>query len=103
MSVEARRVCAAVAWNPRGEQGRLRRFYPQLQALYSHIVVSVPPDADPEAVSVVKELPDVIWSDENWISGRHTVMDAALRTDADFMHYVDGDRLVRWIETCPEE
>lgn len=97
------RVCLALAWNPRGEQGRLQRFYPQLQAIYSSIVVSVPPDADPAAVDVLRALPGVIWTDEGWVSGRHTVMQAALRTDADYIHYIDGDRLVRWIETCPEE
>lgn len=103
MNAGSQRVCAALAWNPRGEQDRLRRFYPQLQAIYSSIVVSVPPVADPGAVAVLKALPGVIWSGENWLSGRHTVMQAALQTDANFIHYVDGDRLVRWIETRPEE
>jgi hypothetical protein len=103
MSAASQRVCAALAWNPRGEHGRLRRFYPQLQAIYSSIAVSVPPDADADAVKVLKALPGLVWTDEHWVSGRHTVMQAALATSADFIHYVDGDRLVRWIETRPEE
>lgn len=103
MSTGTQKVCAALAWNPRGEHERLRRFYPQLQAIYSSIAVSVPPDADADAVEVLKALPGVIWTDEHWVSGRHTVMQAALATDSDFIHYVDGDRLVRWVETRPDE
>lgn len=103
MSAASQHVCAAVAWNPRGEQKRLRGFYAQLQDIYSSIAVSVPPDADGDAVNVLKALPGVIWTDENWVSGRHTVMQAALETSADFIHYVDGDRLVRWVETRPDE
>jgi hypothetical protein len=30
-------------------------------------------------------------------------MRLALQADADFIHYVDMDRLVRWVELCPDE
>lgn len=103
MSAASQRVCAALAWNPRGEHKRLRRFYPQLQEIYSSIAVSVPPDADGEVIEVLKALPGLVWTDEHWVSGRHTVMQTALATYSDFIHYVDGDRLVRWIETRPDE
>lgn len=96
-------VCLALTWHPRGEQERLRRFYPALRALYSSIVVSVPPDADPAALDVLNALPDLRWSDADWFAGRHAVMRAALDTDPAFVHYADCDRIIRWIETQPDE
>lgn len=96
-------ICLALTWHPRGEQERLRRFYTALRALYSSVVVSVPPDADTAALDVLNTLSDVRWSDGDWFAGRHAVMRAALKTDAAFVHYADCDRIVRWIETRPDE
>jgi hypothetical protein len=92
-----------MTWLPRGEQERLRRFYPALRALYGSIVLSVPPDADPAALDVLKGLPDITWSDADWFAGRHAVMRAALETDAQYVQYADCDRIIRWIETQPDE
>jgi hypothetical protein len=65
--------------------------------------VSLPPDADPAARDVLNPLPDVRWSDSDWAAGRHAVMRASLETDVAFIHYADGDRIIRWIETRPDE
>jgi hypothetical protein len=92
-----------MAWHPRGEGERLRRYFPQLQALYARTVVSIPPDADADSAALLRSLEGVDVIDNGWASGRHTVMAAALETGADFVHYVDGDRLIRWIETRPDE
>lgn len=96
-------VCLALAWHPRGEQGRFQRFYRQLQPLYRHFVVAVPPDADAAALALLGALPGLTLVDRDWASGRHAVLRAALATDADYVHYCDGDRLIRWIETQPDE
>src|SRR5262249_25350364 len=58
---------------------------------------------DPVAVDVLNALPDVRWSDGDWGSGRHAGMRAALETDAQFVHYAGGDRIVRWVGTQPDE
>ena len=88
-----------MAWMPRGEHERLRRFYPALQAIYQYIVVAVPADADPAALQVLQSLPGLVLVNRDWVSGRHVVIEAGLQTGADVIHYVDGDRLIRWIET----
>jgi hypothetical protein len=88
---------------PRGEHKRLVRYYPALQTIYQHIVVAVPGDADPVVVDAVRALPGLVLVNRDWVSGRHTVVEAGLETGADFIHYVDGDRLIRWVETRPDE
>ena len=51
-----------------------------------------------------KSLPDVrIGKREEWESGRFLALDLALQTGAEFVHYVDGDRLIRWCELYPDE
>jgi hypothetical protein len=40
---------------------------------------------------------------EDWQAGRYRALRGAVRTGADFVHYADMDRLLRWVETCPEE
>ena len=66
--------------------------------------MAVPPDADPAALEVLRGAAGADAAiDRDWASGRHTVIAAALATGADYVHYVDGDRLVRWIETRPDE
>src|SRR5579871_1492313 len=97
------RVCLAMTWMPRGEQERLRRFYPALQTIYQSVVMTVPPDADPAVLEVLRPLPGLILIDRDWASGRHTAVKAGLETGADFVHYADADRLIRWVETRPDE
>ncbi len=92
-----------MAWMPRGEQERFLRFYPALQSIYQQIVVAMPSDVDSAVVDRIGTLPGLTLVSRNWVSGRHVVIEEALQVGADFAHYVDGDRLIRWIETRPDE
>ncbi len=104
MSVRANSVCLAMTWNPRGETERLRRLYPVFSKWYSGMVVSTPPDADADALDLLRSLPDVrLGMRDGWESGRMTALELALQTGADFVHYVDCDRLIRWCELRPDE
>ena len=96
-------VCLAMAWMPRGEHERFIRFYPLLQSIYQQIVVAMPDESDPAVVDALRALPGLVLVNRHWVSGRHIVIEAGLKTGADTIHYVDGDRLVRWIETRPDE
>lgn len=97
-------VCLALAWNPRGETERLRRLYPVFSQWYSAMVVSTPPDAEPDALDLLRSLPNIrIEARAGWESGRMTALELALQTGADYVHYVDGDRLIRWCELHPDE
>ena len=96
-------VTAAGAWHPRGELARLQRLLPRLLEIYEHITISIPLDAAEEIIRGVATLPETtfIFYDE-W-SGRHAVVQAALKQQTSHLQYIDLDRLVHWVETRPEE
>ncbi len=97
-------IALAATFNPRGETGRLERFYPQMQAAFSHIVISLPANAPEGDVRRVKALPDArILMNEEWTRGRYRALKASLESQPDFIQYADLDRLIRWIETRPDE
>jgi broad specificity phosphatase PhoE len=94
----------AATWHPRGEIGRLLRLYPQLQAAYSQIIISLPPTASAEDVSTLRSLQGTqIHLNADWSHGRYMALKLATETGADHIHYADMDRLLRWIETRPDE
>ena len=96
-------VAVAAAWAPRGELARLQRFHPRLQNLYTHLSVSLPKDAAPDVIAALRALPNTsIVFYEGW-SGRHLVVEDALKADVEYIQYIDMDRLIRWVETRPDE
>ncbi|MBZ0279166.1 MAG: hypothetical protein K8L97_00415 [Anaerolineae bacterium] len=97
-------IALASTFNPRGEIGRLQRYYSQMQSLYQYIIMVMPPTAKPEDVDMVKALPDAqVSTSGEWSSGRFRSLQYAYETGADFIQYADLDRLIRWIETRPDE
>jgi hypothetical protein len=97
-------VVLAATYHPRGEINRLRRLYPLLQAIYTDIVISMPPSAQAEDVDAVKMLPNArAFVNTEWPQGRYTALKKSLETDASHMHYADMDRLLRWVEIAPDE
>jgi hypothetical protein len=97
-------IALAATFNPRGETGRLERYYPQMQQVFSAIVISLPPVAPAEDLERVRALPGarVMWR-EAWPGGRYRSLKAALESGADYYQYADLDRLIRWLETRSEE
>jgi len=96
-------IVVAAAWAPRGELARLQRYYPRLQQIYTHMSVSVPKDADADVISALQALPNTsIVYYEGW-SGRHLVVEDALNAGTTHIQYIDMDRLIRWVETRPDE
>jgi len=97
-------IAFAATYNPRGEIPRLTRLYPQLQAAYTHLIFSLPPTASPQEIEQVRALPDAqVLVNQDWSHGRYNALKAAFDTVADHLHYVDLDRLIRWVETRPDE
>ncbi len=92
-------VTLAATYDPRGEINRLRRFYPLMQAVYSDIIITLPPHATAEDVNVIKSLPDAdVFVNSDWTHGRYRVLQRSLEKSGSHVHYVDLDRLLRWIE-----
>jgi len=102
-------VALAVTWNPRGEMPRFQRLLPSLQQVYSGLAISFPPAANPQVTQAFSAgpyagRPDLrIHVNPAWSWGRYMALQTALQLEADFIHYADMDRLLRWVETRPEE
>jgi hypothetical protein len=94
----------ATAWRPRGEGIRFQRLLPKLMEMYTWIGVSLPPDVDSRIVEQLSSLPLVeIRITSHWSEGRHTALAAAMAQLSGYIHYADFDRLLRWVETRPDE
>ena len=96
-------ITLTTTWHPRGEMPRLQRFYPILRDVYQHLLVVLPPAVEPALVKDVESLGMRVVIPEDWSWGRFLALRKALETDSDLIHYVDLDRLLRWVETRPEE
>lgn len=99
-----KQVTLVASWYPRGELERLKRYFAQLQTLYADMVIALS-----ERTAETQEIST--WLDENGIryhlfdgwSGRHVCVQMGLETNASHLHYVDFDRLLRWVECHPDE
>ena len=97
-------VTLTCTWNPRGETTRLINLYPQLIETYLGISIVLPPNADLAQIDPLKTLDNVTLEfSPDWSWGRYLALKKALETDAEYIHYADLDRLVRWVETQPAE
>jgi hypothetical protein len=98
------KVALATAWRPRGESRRFEKLLPRLKQVYSWIAVSLPPDVDDQILEFTSTIPEIKTTvTKDWGEGRHASLAAALDGAVDTIHYVDFDRLLRWVETRPEE
>jgi hypothetical protein len=115
-------VVLACTWYPRGELARLRKFLPLLRATYAGICLVLPPEAEiaPGVFDAIKDLgfeiaptvagreaghqvPLLAVNTPDWSWGRHRALELAQELPAGHIQYADLDRLLRWVETRPEE
>lgn len=97
-------VALAATWHPRGETARFERLLPELQAAYRHMVVTLPPQVEINDLCVLDGYAGVrAVITEDWSHGRYLAMQTSLESNSDHIHYADMDRLLRWVETHPEE
>ncbi len=97
-------IALATAWYPRGELGRFLTLLPVLQDAYTGIAISLPPEADESLFQriVILDLVEVVIT-ADWSWGRFLALERALQFPGTHVQYADFDRLLRWIETRPEE
>lgn len=98
-------IYLAAPWMPRGELNRLRRYFDRVSAIYHGVVVALPLPSHEECDQETDFLRDAGVKTGHFSrrSGRHVTVQMALEAGADHIHYVDMDRLVRWIELRPDE
>lgn len=102
-------LALGATWNPRGEMPRFERLLPQLRQAYTSLVISFPPGADLGVTRAFTHGQYAGRSDlrafvnREWPWGRYMALRTALQFEADYVHYADMDRLLRWVETRPEE
>ena len=96
-------VALTCTWRPHGELPRLQTYLPQITALYSHIVVALI-DTDSATRAALEALPGIrLVLPPDGAHSRVAALHAAYATGAEHVHYCDMDRLIRWIETRPDE
>lgn len=96
-------VVLTCTWRPHGELPRLLTYLPAITQLYGHIVVALI-DYDRETCEALERAPEIaLVLPPDGAHSRAASLRAACATDADYLHYCDMDRLIRWIETRPEE
>lgn len=96
-------ITLTTTWNPRGEDERLVNLLPLLKSFYQDIVVVYRPGSDLHLQKSLEEAKVITLLSPEWSWGRYLALKAALETKADLIHYADMDRLLRWVETRPEE
>jgi hypothetical protein len=97
-------IALAATYNPRGEIPRLQRLYSHLRTAYSNLVISLPPTAASDEIAQIKSLPGAhVIVNKDWSRGRYAALQSAYEMGADHIHYADLDRLIRWVETLPDE
>ena len=93
----------ACTWRPRGELTRFHRLYPVLATLYTDVVIALLSD-DQSILHAIQEYPRVCVIQPTDIStGRHHAVYTAAQQSGDYIHYIDFDRMLRWLETQPDE
>lgn len=96
-------IYLAAPWMPRGELNRLRRYFDRIGTIYDGVVAALPSQEDHrEESDFLREMGVACGTFSRW-SGRHVTLQMALDAGADAIHYVDMDRLVRWVEMRPDE
>lgn len=105
---EPMNITLACTWHPRGEMTRFQQLRPQLAQHYTQIILVTPATAGEEAVASVCALADephltVAISPAPPASRYLALQTAWQRSTAAHIHYADLDRLLRWVETRPEE
>jgi SAM-dependent methyltransferase len=102
-------ITLATTWYPRGELTRFKRLLPSLMEQYQGIVVSFIPGIDLDlsqefiCAASASHPGLVFYENQDQRRGRFMALSKSLDTGADFIHYADMDRLLRWVETRPEE
>lgn len=96
----------AATWQPRGEMPRLLHFQNDLRRLYNGgAVIILPLEAARHDVFELNGIPGVRarMVRDDWSTGRHDALHEAVSAGADWIHYCDLDRWLRWVETRPDE
>lgn len=97
-------IVLASPWTPRGELERFRHYHSRLMEIYNDIVIALPEDAISEDIAAALDtLSGVEYITFSEGSGRHKAIETALNKPVAYIHYVDFDRAIRWVETRPDE
>jgi SAM-dependent methyltransferase len=96
-------ITLTTTWNPRGEEERLERQLPILKQVYHDIVVVYRPGSDIHTQELLEKSGVITVIPPEWAMGRYLALKKASETSADMIHYADMDRLLRWVETRPDE
>jgi hypothetical protein len=96
-------ITLACTWRPRGQLARFQRLYPVITALYTDVVIALLSDEQTIRQSLQEHARISVVQPPDIAAGRHLAIYTAAQQRGDFIHYIDFDRMLRWLETQPEE
>lgn len=97
-------IALAATYHPRGEVKRLERWWSLLQSAYDNLTIVLPPDATAAESAVIRALRGgQVHQTSDWSHGRYMALKLGYESGAGVIHYADLDRLLRWVETRPDE
>lgn len=97
-------IALAAAWDPRGELSRFLDHLLLFQEEYAGMAISLPPGVEPRLVDRLQDLPQVrVTVTPDWSHGRYSALKLASDFSTSHIQYADFDRLLRWVETRPQE
>lgn len=84
--------------------GRFRKMLPEIEAAYAAMIITLPPGTHPAELSELQANSNIsLVATADWSWGRQIALREAFQASPDYIHYADFDRLVRWVETYPDE
>jgi hypothetical protein len=97
-------VTLTTTYRPQGELPRLRRFLPELHALYETIIIVTSPGLEQADLDALDALPGVIHhqTDRFGVARSACLRLGLEQSTAGTLHYCDMDRMIRWVERKPE-
>lgn len=98
-------VALASAWHPRGELSRFSRLFGILDEYYISFSISLPPKVDLQVMTDLEGIDEniLVVRTKDWSEGRYVALKSAMDFGSSHVHYIDFDRLLRWVETRPGE
>jgi hypothetical protein len=93
----------ACTWRPRGQLVRFQRLYPLITSLYTDVVITLLSDDQSLHDALQKYARVIVVQPQDIATGRHLAIYTAAQQAGDFVHYIDFDRMLRWLETQPDE
>ena len=90
-------------YDPQGKMYEpIKQLFPRLVELYDDVIISVTDKTHPAIIDTIGKYANV-GPTAGMANGRRRVLELGLKTNADYFHYCDFDRMLFWIAHYPKQ